>query len=71
MLFRSHGDAVADINKAGGITVAGKKLQVRLVVAVDESSEGNGRFYDELTATDATKAATDQQTFTVYLPVQL
>jgi hypothetical protein len=37
----------------------------------DESSEGNGRFYDELTATDATKAATDQQTFTVYLPVQL
>ena len=37
----------------------------------DESSEGNGRFYDELTASDATKAATDQQTFTVYLPVQL
>jgi hypothetical protein len=37
----------------------------------DESSEGNGRFYDELTATDATKAAMDQQTFTVYLPVQL
>ena len=37
----------------------------------DESSEGSGRFYDELTATDATKAATDQQTFTVYLPVQL
>jgi len=37
----------------------------------DESSEGNGRFFDELTATDATKAATDQQTFTVYLPVQL
>jgi hypothetical protein len=37
----------------------------------DESSEGNGRFFDELTASDATKAATDQQTFTVYLPVQL
>jgi len=37
----------------------------------DESSEGNGRFYDELTDSDATKAATDQQTFTVYLPVQL
>jgi len=37
----------------------------------DESSEGNGRFFDELSATDATKAATDQQTFTVYLPVQL
>ena len=37
----------------------------------DESSEGNGRFFDELTSTDATKAATDQQTFTVYLPVQL
>jgi hypothetical protein len=37
----------------------------------DESSEGNGRFYDELTNTDATKAATEQQTFTVYLPVQI
>jgi hypothetical protein len=37
----------------------------------DESSEGNGRFFDELTSTDATKAATDQQTFTVYLPVQI
>jgi hypothetical protein len=37
----------------------------------DESSEGSGRFYDELTDTDATKAATDQQTFTVYLPVQI
>ena len=37
----------------------------------DESSEGNGRFYDELTTSDPTKAATDQQTFTVYLPVQI
>jgi hypothetical protein len=37
----------------------------------DESSEGNGRFYDELTDTDATKAAAGQETFTVYLPVQL
>jgi len=37
----------------------------------DESSEGSGRFFDELTTTDPTKAAQDQQTFTVYLPVQL
>jgi len=37
----------------------------------DESSEGNGRFYDELTTSDPTKAAQDQQTYTVYLPVQL
>ena len=36
----AYEQAVADINKAGGITVAGKKLQVRLVVADDESSEG-------------------------------
>jgi hypothetical protein len=35
----------------------------------DESSEGNGRFYDELTTTDA-KAAQDEQSFSVYLPIQ-
>jgi branched-chain amino acid transport system substrate-binding protein len=38
----AYEQAVADINKAGGIMVksAGKKLPVRLVVADDESSEG-------------------------------
>lgn len=35
----------------------------------DESSEGNGRFYDELTTTDP-KAAEDAQSFSVYLPIQ-
>lgn len=35
----------------------------------DESSEGNGRFFDELTTTDS-KAADDQQSFSVYLPIQ-
>jgi hypothetical protein len=36
----------------------------------DESSEGSGRFYDELTTTDP-KAAEDAQSFNVYLPIQL
>jgi hypothetical protein len=36
----------------------------------DESSEGNGRFYDELTTTDP-HAADDQQSFSVYLPIQV
>jgi len=36
----------------------------------DESSTGPGRFYDELTTTDA-HAAEDNQSFTVYLPVQI
>jgi hypothetical protein len=36
----------------------------------DESSQGPGRFYDELTTTDA-HAAEDNQSFTVYLPVQI
>ena len=35
----------------------------------DESSQGNGRFYDELTTADA-KAAEDAQSFSVYLPIQ-
>lgn len=35
----------------------------------DESSEGNGRFYDELTTTEA-KVAEDAQSFSVYLPIQ-
>jgi len=35
----------------------------------DESSEGNGRFFDELTTTDP-KAAEDAQSFNVYLPIQ-
>ncbi|MBS0570348.1 MAG: GyrI-like domain-containing protein, partial [Proteobacteria bacterium] len=36
----------------------------------DESSQGNGRFYDEKTTTDP-NAADDQQSFSVYLPVQI
>ncbi|MGH8123951.1 MAG: hypothetical protein ACREPT_14415 [Rudaea sp.] len=36
----------------------------------DESSQGPGRFYDELTTTDP-NAAEDNQSFTVYLPVQI
>jgi hypothetical protein len=36
----------------------------------DESSEGNGRFYDELTTSDP-KAADDAQSFNVYLPLQI
>lgn len=36
----------------------------------DESSEGTGRFYDELTTTDPA-AADDQQSYNVYLPVQV
>lgn len=36
----------------------------------DESSQGTGRFYDELTTTDP-QAAEDNQSFTVYLPVQI
>lgn len=36
----------------------------------DESSEGPGRFYDELTTTDP-KAPDDQQSFNVYLPIQI
>ena len=36
----------------------------------DESSEGNGRFYDVLTTTDP-HAPDDQQTFSVYLPIQV
>jgi branched-chain amino acid transport system substrate-binding protein len=36
----AYEQAVADINKTGGITIAGKKHPVRLVVADDESSEG-------------------------------
>jgi hypothetical protein len=35
----------------------------------DESSEGNGRFFDEMTTSDP-KAAADQQSYTVYLPIQ-
>lgn len=35
----------------------------------DESSEGNGRFFDELTTTDP-HAADDQQSYSVYLPIQ-
>ncbi|HET8942302.1 MAG TPA: hypothetical protein VFN13_09985 [Rudaea sp.] len=35
----------------------------------DESSEGKGRFFDENTTTDP-NAASDQQTYTVYLPIQ-
>ncbi|MDE1884377.1 MAG: SRPBCC family protein [Xanthomonadaceae bacterium] len=35
----------------------------------DESSEGNGRFFDELTTTDP-HAADDQQSFSVFLPIQ-
>ncbi len=35
----------------------------------DESSEGNGRFYDELTNADA-RASEDAQSFNVYLPIQ-
>jgi hypothetical protein len=37
--------------------------------AFDESSEGTGRFFDELTTGDP-KAAADQQSYTVYLPIQ-
>ncbi len=36
----------------------------------DESSQGNGRFYDINTTKDAT-AAPDQQTYSVYLPIQM
>lgn len=36
----AYRQAVADINKAGGINIKGKKLPVRLVIADDESSEG-------------------------------
>jgi branched-chain amino acid transport system substrate-binding protein len=36
----AYRQAVDDINKAGGLTIQGKKLPVRLVVADDESSEG-------------------------------
>ncbi|MGA9333003.1 MAG: hypothetical protein WBV39_01880 [Rudaea sp.] len=35
----------------------------------DESSEGNGRFFDENTTTDP-NAAPDQQTYSVFLPIQ-
>ncbi len=35
----------------------------------DESSEGNGRFYDELTTKDPA-AGDDAQSFSVYLPIQ-
>jgi len=35
----------------------------------DESSEGNGRFFDELTTTDPA-AADDQQSYSVFLPIQ-
>ncbi|HMM57675.1 MAG TPA: SRPBCC family protein [Rudaea sp.] len=35
----------------------------------DESSEGNGRFFDEKTTTDP-NAGDDQQTYNVYLPIQ-
>jgi hypothetical protein len=35
----------------------------------DESSEGNGRFFDELTTTDP-HAGDDQQSYSVYLPIQ-
>ena len=35
----------------------------------DESSTGNGRFFDELTTGDP-KAPADQQAYTVYLPIQ-
>ena len=35
----AYQQAVADINKTGGIEIGGKKLPVRLVVADDESSE--------------------------------
>ncbi len=36
----AYKQAVADINKQGGIEIGGKKLPVRLVVSDDESSEG-------------------------------
>lgn len=35
----------------------------------DESSEGNGRFFDELTTTDP-HAGDDQQSYSVFLPIQ-
>jgi hypothetical protein len=35
----------------------------------DESSEGNGRFFDELTTVDP-QAGDDQQSYSVYLPIQ-
>jgi len=38
--------------------------------AFDESGQGPGRMYDELTTTDKA-AAEDQQSFTVYLPIQI
>ena len=34
----------------------------------DESSEGNGRFFDELNSDP--KADADKQAYTVYLPIQ-
>ena len=37
--------------------------------AFDESSEGSGRFFDELT-TEEPKAEADKQSYTVYLPIQ-
>jgi branched-chain amino acid transport system substrate-binding protein len=36
----AYEQAVADINKTGGVTIKGKKMPVRLVIADDESSEG-------------------------------
>jgi len=36
--------------------------------SIDESGEGNGRFYDELTSEPS--AAEDAQSYTVYLPIQ-
>jgi branched-chain amino acid transport system substrate-binding protein len=36
----AYEQAVADINKTGGVTIKGKKVPVRLVIADDESSEG-------------------------------
>ena len=36
----------------------------------DESSQGTGRMYDELTTTDA-HAEQDNQSYTVYLPIQV
>lgn len=36
----AYEQAVADVNKAGGLTIKGKKHMVKLVVSDDESSEG-------------------------------
>jgi branched-chain amino acid transport system substrate-binding protein len=36
----AYEQAIADINKSGGVTIKGKKVPVKLVVADDESTEG-------------------------------